>query len=536
MCSCCVTRIPTVLKSSRDRREKFTSNAGVMMDLTGRSQRERKRSYKDFLRAVVDDDEEDDQVKEQLVNTEHKAKKSYKKRRHLGDHPHSHRWVSGGAGPEMYSMASSVSSPQYQTCESPDKWMTETGRSDQLTEQDATGEESTLPSFWMYMEEQQSEIRAEASTAGSNHVSPAVASTAGPEVDPLSAAAHLQLLGESLSHIGHRLQGTKEMMAVSGSLSVLLDSLLCALAPLVCLTSVVPELHSSPPHSHTLAKTLDNIAYVMPGLTKCLKTATCTNKFLKTMSNTLPSSQHAGSLEPELRLVLLGNIGCGKTLSADTLLGMRTSSTSSPSPRLCQLRSGVSEGHRLTIVEAPRLYWSGGHIEEEVRKETERALELSAPGPHAFLLLVPVGEFTEVERKVLSEMEEMFGVGVLDHTLVLLTCGDYLVGRDLGQYLEREEPGLREMINRCGGQYHVINNRQKHDREQVRKLLEKVDNMVQKNKGCYIKTEVDGGAVEMQERERERKRDEQAREREREEQAREKEREEQAKERRREER
>ncbi|KAG7459497.1 hypothetical protein MATL_G00211340 [Megalops atlanticus] len=85
-----------------------------------------------------------------------------------------------------------------------------------------------------------------------------------PEVDPIDAAAHLQLLGESLSLIGHRLQETEGMVAVSGSLSVLLDSILCALGPLACLTTQVPELNGCP--RHVLSNTLDNIAYVMPGL------------------------------------------------------------------------------------------------------------------------------------------------------------------------------------------------------------------------------------------------------------------------------
>ncbi|XP_076871884.1 HMG box-containing protein 4 isoform X2 [Brachyhypopomus gauderio] len=85
-----------------------------------------------------------------------------------------------------------------------------------------------------------------------------------PDVDPIDAAAHLQLLGESLSLIGRRLQETEGMVTVSGSLSVLLDSMLCALAPLACLTSQVPELNGCP--AHILSNTLDNIAYVMPGL------------------------------------------------------------------------------------------------------------------------------------------------------------------------------------------------------------------------------------------------------------------------------
>ncbi|XP_010614230.1 HMG domain-containing protein 4 isoform X3 [Fukomys damarensis] len=85
-----------------------------------------------------------------------------------------------------------------------------------------------------------------------------------PETEPIDVAAHLQLLGESLSLIGHRLQETEGMVAVSGSLSVLLDSIICALGPLACLTTQLPELNGCP--RQVLSNTLDNIAYVMPGL------------------------------------------------------------------------------------------------------------------------------------------------------------------------------------------------------------------------------------------------------------------------------
>ncbi|NXK79876.1 HMGX4 protein, partial [Amazona guildingii] len=85
-----------------------------------------------------------------------------------------------------------------------------------------------------------------------------------PETEPIDVAAHLQLLGESLSLIGHRLQETEGMVAVSGSLSVLLDSIICALGPLTCLTTQLPELNGCP--KHILSNTLDNIAYIMPGL------------------------------------------------------------------------------------------------------------------------------------------------------------------------------------------------------------------------------------------------------------------------------
>ncbi|XP_026158442.1 uncharacterized protein LOC113127816 isoform X2 [Mastacembelus armatus] len=199
---------------------------------------------------------------------------------------------------------------------------------------------------------------------------------------------------------------------------------------------------------------------------------------------------HYRSSPQDLRLVLLGNIGCGKTSSADTILG-QLSPVSPSASRSCQLRKGFSEGRNVTLVEAPRWYWKGGKMEDSVRKETEQAMTLVSPGPHGILLLVPVNQFTEMEGRVPTELEEVFGGEVLDHTLVLLTCGDYLMGRTAEEYLQKEHPGLRQMIDRCGGRYHVINNRQRRDREQIRELMEKVDNMVQQNGVFYKKTAED---------------------------------------------
>ncbi|XP_048869705.1 LOW QUALITY PROTEIN: uncharacterized protein LOC125742088 [Brienomyrus brachyistius] len=189
---------------------------------------------------------------------------------------------------------------------------------------------------------------------------------------------------------------------------------------------------------------------------------------------------------PELRLVLLGTIGCGKSHSGDTILQTSPGASGYTSPRICRKRQGPSEGRMLTLVETPRWYWSGGRVEATIRRETTQALSLTAPGPHAFLLLIPVGQFTEVEGRVPSQMEEMFGQGVLRHTLVLFTCGDYLMGKGMEEYLAGEEPGLKEVLDRCGGRYHVINNRSPQDRGQVRSLLEKVENMVRINGDCYV--------------------------------------------------
>ncbi|XP_001355139.1 uncharacterized protein [Drosophila pseudoobscura] len=85
-------------------------------------------------------------------------------------------------------------------------------------------------------------------------------------IGAIDAAAHLKLLGESLTVIGERLKKHNGHVALSGSLSVLLDSLLCSMGPLLCMTTQIPGLENKPQLRNNLANTLDNIAYVMPGL------------------------------------------------------------------------------------------------------------------------------------------------------------------------------------------------------------------------------------------------------------------------------
>ena len=60
--------------------------------------------------------------------------------------------------------------------------------------------------YWVYVDDKLDQ--SEASEVG--HMTAEVStSSKDPDLRPIEAAAHLQLLGESLSLIGHRLQGTK---------------------------------------------------------------------------------------------------------------------------------------------------------------------------------------------------------------------------------------------------------------------------------------------------------------------------------------
>ncbi|XP_042857648.1 uncharacterized protein LOC122243955 [Penaeus japonicus] len=100
-------------------------------------------------------------------------------------------------------------------------------------------------------------------TSISDHSPPSAYKVTGSS--PIDVAAHIKLLGESLNNIGQKLKEHEGQIAVSGSLSVLLDSMLCVLGPLTCLTAQVEEIRGAVPEP-TLMNILDNIAYIMPGI------------------------------------------------------------------------------------------------------------------------------------------------------------------------------------------------------------------------------------------------------------------------------
>ncbi|KAL1278929.1 hypothetical protein QQF64_025602 [Cirrhinus molitorella] len=117
---------------------------------------------------------------------------------------------------------------------------------------------------------------------------------------------------------------------------------------------------------------------------------------------------------------------------------------------------------------------------EEIQKEITNCISMVLPGPHVFLLLIPLGRFTPEEERSVKIIQEMFGENSLMYTIVLFTRGVYLKNKTIDQCLGSP---LMNLIKVCGNRYHVFNNNQPEDRTQ--ELLEKIDAMVAANGGSF---------------------------------------------------
>uniref|UniRef100_A0A3P9MWQ4 AIG1-type G domain-containing protein n=1 Tax=Poecilia reticulata TaxID=8081 RepID=A0A3P9MWQ4_POERE len=189
----------------------------------------------------------------------------------------------------------------------------------------------------------------------------------------------------------------------------------------------------------------------------------------------------------ELRIVLIGGRRSdgslrGKSSAGNFILGQNVFDTSRRTTQ-SEVRQQEVFSRRVTVVDTPGWWWNWPR--EDTPKldqiEIQNSVHLCPPGPHVFLLVIPVDlHSSQLVKASLKEHLELFNANVFSHSIVLFTAVDPCSDENVESKIRRS-PVLQWILQQCGNRKHFLNISNREDRDQVKKLLEKIETLITNN-------------------------------------------------------
>lgn len=202
-------------------------------------------------------------------------------------------------------------------------------------------------------------------------------------------------------------------------------------------------------------------------------------------------SADAGSSDSEVRLVLLGKTGNGKSSAANTILGeekCRPAKGLTSGTDKCDCQKASRNGWSIQVTDTPGVcdtHRPAREIEEEIVKSVAAV----TPGPHAILMVFKANtRFTSEEWQAYVELKNLFGMNLMQYMILVFNGMDDFEENDLGDQLKRAPANLQTVLKEAGGRYIGFNNKDNWEarKRQGDKLLQMVNRLVEENGGTFF--------------------------------------------------